>query len=504
MKISCQSCQSKYNVADEKVQGKIVKIRCRKCGATIVVNATSSAGANGSVPPPAAPAPQATAARASDAPMAGAAAAAAVAAAPEWHVSVADNDQRTMSLTELVNAYNSGGVAADAYVWTEGMEDWKPLSEVDAVVAALHAAAAAEAPAVAARAFDHAPAPAPAPAPAYEAPSPARTYERTAAYGVGLGAQPVAGSGLGAHTPGGGFGTQAAGVGLAAQVAAAPAAEPKRAAVVKREARARDLFATRTGEEAAVAMAGATDSNMLTGQRNENSVLFSLDHLTKSAEARPMGSASTTTEDSGMIDLKALAAKAESLRPVPLNDIHLGAAPLGVAPAQFAAPIGGYAPIASEAPPKSRLPVLIGAGAGIALLLVLGIVIGLKIGGAVAPTPLPIASASAFPIPSATATADPSAAASASAAASSATPVASTTAKPKGYGGGAFHAGAKAQAGGGGAGAAGGAGGAGASAAGATTGAGGAGGASQGAAPPKKNDCGCNGDLMCMMKCSTH
>jgi len=37
MKITCQSCQSKYNVADEKVQGKIVKIRCRKCGSTIVV-----------------------------------------------------------------------------------------------------------------------------------------------------------------------------------------------------------------------------------------------------------------------------------------------------------------------------------------------------------------------------------------------------------------------------------------------------------------------------------
>jgi len=47
MKITCQSCQSKYNVADEKVQGKIVKIRCRKCGATIVVNGTGGAAANG-------------------------------------------------------------------------------------------------------------------------------------------------------------------------------------------------------------------------------------------------------------------------------------------------------------------------------------------------------------------------------------------------------------------------------------------------------------------------
>ena len=54
MKISCQSCQSKYNVADEKVQGKVVKIRCRKCGATIVVDGNApagGAGTNGSVAP---------------------------------------------------------------------------------------------------------------------------------------------------------------------------------------------------------------------------------------------------------------------------------------------------------------------------------------------------------------------------------------------------------------------------------------------------------------------
>ena len=36
MKISCQSCAAKYTIADEKVVGKIVKIRCKKCSATIV------------------------------------------------------------------------------------------------------------------------------------------------------------------------------------------------------------------------------------------------------------------------------------------------------------------------------------------------------------------------------------------------------------------------------------------------------------------------------------
>ena len=42
MKITCQSCQAKYTIADDKVLGKIVKIRCKKCAATIVVNGSDS------------------------------------------------------------------------------------------------------------------------------------------------------------------------------------------------------------------------------------------------------------------------------------------------------------------------------------------------------------------------------------------------------------------------------------------------------------------------------
>jgi len=98
MKITCQSCQSKYNVADEKVQGKIVKIRCRKCGATIVVNGTGGdAAANGA---------------------AAAAENGAVTAASgdvQWHVNVSDTDQRTMSLPELVDAYNAGVVTQEMF-----------------------------------------------------------------------------------------------------------------------------------------------------------------------------------------------------------------------------------------------------------------------------------------------------------------------------------------------------------------------------------------------------
>ena len=37
MKIVCDSCGAKYQIADEKVRGKVFKIRCKKCSNVIVV-----------------------------------------------------------------------------------------------------------------------------------------------------------------------------------------------------------------------------------------------------------------------------------------------------------------------------------------------------------------------------------------------------------------------------------------------------------------------------------
>jgi predicted Zn finger-like uncharacterized protein len=484
MKISCQSCHSKYNVADEKVQGKIVKIRCRKCGATIVVNASGGASANGSsAAPPSPTSPEGVG----------------EGVAGEWHVSVADNDQRTMTIAELVAAYNAGTVAQDTFVWTEGMGDWKPLSEVDAIVSALHAAAEQAPPPSPAGAYAYglSAAPAASPSPAFEAPAPVQS--RSPVY-EGVLAAP------------------------------APDPEPRRAAVVKREARARDLFATRSGEELqtsaplthAMAPSAASDDSRLTGQRNENSVLFSLDHLTKNAEPSVQPEYGRSKDDSGIIDLKALTAKAESMRPPTLHDSNALSSPLGMAPPLgFAAPLG--APLGgrgSDTQSKSRFPLYLVGGA--ALLVVLGIVIGLKIGGGTA-APTPVASATAAPtamppgtadsVPSATASVAASAAPSPSATAGTAQGAPSVPAtpapvaagpKPHAYGGGsAFRQAPAAKP----AGAAGGgsAGGGGVPAAAATQAAGGGGGGPAASpAPAKKGDCGCNGDLMCMMKCSTH
>jgi predicted Zn finger-like uncharacterized protein len=454
MKITCQSCQSKYNVADEKVQGKIVKIRCRKCGATIVVNGTGGASANGTAADSTA---QQGAVGAGD--------------TTQWHVNVSDTDQRTLTLSELVDAYNAGVVTQDTFIWCDGMDDWRPLAEVEAVVSALHASAnqiALGTPGAfepqAAAAYE-APAPTPAyepPAPAYEPPEPEPAYAAPAAF-------------------------------------AAAAPEPKRAAVAKREARARDLFATNAGEElqtsAPVAPQGmaaaAVGSDGLTGQRNENSVLFSLAVLTKTAEERaPEQGGAANKDDSGLIDLKALAAKAESMRPAAMPGDDVFHAPLGFAP-PLGAPVGALSGAPGDLQPKSKLPLLIGGGAGVLVLLVLGIVIGVRLAGSSAAPPVVSAATSTPP----TATVEPTATASATATAeatASAAPSATVASTPKkSTGGGGWHPGA------------------GAAAAAKSPNGGGASPAPAAPAPaaaPKKagGDCGCNGDLMCLMKCSTH
>ena len=97
MKISCPSCSAKYSIADEKVNHRLAKIRCRKCGATIVID--------GNVDPPSVTTADATGA-AVQGPTPGGAGAV-------YSVDLADNDQRNMTIPELVAAYNTGEITAE-------------------------------------------------------------------------------------------------------------------------------------------------------------------------------------------------------------------------------------------------------------------------------------------------------------------------------------------------------------------------------------------------------
>ena len=273
MKITCQSCQAKYTIADEKVVGKVVKIRCKKCQETIVVNGMD-AGVGGDAGVPAGDA--------------------------EWTVNVADGDQRNMSVGALVDAFNQGVVHEETYCWRDGMEDWLPIREIDELYRAV---AAGRAPMLSSPNFETSP----------------------AGLGSGTNGHHANGTnGNGAHAGNGAATSMFGGGDLGGDIGFG--AEPAPVAARRAGGRAGgDLFgAANAAAEGSVETANQ-EPEKLTGQRNENSVLFSLAALSEpgptSGVKSPMSnrdaggpavsassSTTATTDGSGLIDIRALSA----------------------------------------------------------------------------------------------------------------------------------------------------------------------------------------------------
>lgn len=452
MKITCESCQSKYTVSDEKVQGKTVKIKCRKCGATILV------GSNGITTNSAAgPADPVSVAASSS-------------ADGMYTVNVSEGDQRTMSMAEIVSAYNDQVVTADTYVWTEGMGDWQPLGQVDAIIAALNSVP-----------VDGTPTPLAgyAAASPYES-APAAYASTPAGFGAPMGASPAAPM-------------------AAAPMAAAP--EPQQfaapRAAARRDVRGRggqDLFgggggfgeAVAVGEDVATSaplFGGQPQPNgPAAGQRDENSVLFSLSALTAKAGGSAAVSANMAAgakEDSGLIDLRALSSGSAPSATSDLVHDNGALFPLGMPVAPVAAMPVSMEPI--QAPPN-RTPIFIAVGGVVALAAIVGAFLIVKGGGQPPVVPVvPVATQAAPPPPTTppeptTPPPEPTATASATASAVAVGPKGPYRPGPGKVPGAGT---AKTSTGG------------------ATTG------ATTTPPKPKGKDCGCGGDLMCQIRCSS-
>ncbi len=285
MKIQCQSCQAKYTIADEKVLGKVVKIRCKKCSATIVINGNETR------------APEDNgdthvfdyAGQAND----------------QWTVNVADGDQRTMTGQEIVAEYRAGVVNDETYCWKDGMADWLPVREIDQLYGAVKLGPA-RGPSDSLHDDISVP-PQSIPAPSANA---AALFSASDASPLD---SPFAGSNGNGHYAD----------------AREPAHAPVAAASAARRGGGRgqgaDLFgnvATAGGEEDVMTSAatsqggggfpsggGGLEEQKLTGQRNESSVLFSLSALTEGGkgDSGPSANRTTATADgSGLIDIRAL------------------------------------------------------------------------------------------------------------------------------------------------------------------------------------------------------
>jgi predicted Zn finger-like uncharacterized protein len=289
MKIQCQSCQAKYTIADEKVLGKVVKIRCKKCSATIVIN--------GNEQPHGEDAAETNVfdyANQSN---------------EQWTVNVADGDQRTMTIAEISAEYRTGVVSDETYCWKDGMADWLPLREIEQIYGAIKGGRMVDEMSVSPQSSP----PQAAAAPLFAASaSPAES--------------PFA---AGGHANGNGSGALFGGGGGGAVEQHAPAAARRAGG----RAQGADLFgnvekaggeddvmtSAATGAMAGAAAASTHSDEKLTGQRNENSVLFSLSALTEKKDAGASGGGgagaasggnrtTASADGSGLIDIRALSA----------------------------------------------------------------------------------------------------------------------------------------------------------------------------------------------------
>lgn len=368
MRIVCESCGTKYSISDEKVRGKLFKIRCKKCSHVIVVRGVEDAAAEEQ---PSLPEPSAAGAS----------------GGMEWFY-VVDGQQAGPISAEEVPAYvAAGSIQADTYMWREGMDDWIHLSEMPEFSHLVEDALAASSP------------------------GPSTDEHDTGANGAALGGHVFAGSGHVEDFPDYSDEGEATRVMASGSEEVRLAEEPVRpsfgsvdiapppgargslglsgagAGVSGGEGRglAGDIFAEAGGGRGSAKMAASAGlfsadvlsssqstpakkgDAALTGARSENSVLFSLDSLT-SAEGPAEsgnGSALPTTEGSGLIDIKALAASQASSGMsegrASSDDHHAALSPAVM-------PIG-------QRQSHTLLYVLIGAGALVIVGLVVAIVI---------------------------------------------------------------------------------------------------------------------------------
>ena len=261
MKIVCDACQAKYSISDDKVQGKVFKIRCKKCSNIIVVR-----GGAGAAEPAPAPAQEKDTrvyeygyeggdhAPAGDESV--------------WHVVINQDQVGPMTAVEVQQRFSGGEIDTETYIWREGFSDWLPLAQVD-------------------------------------------TF-----------AQLMASGGAPSRSGGGGGGNAVAAMFGGGEDAAPARSDPgdlfaAAASNARHDDDGGDLF----GNKPAAAPSSQANSKMR-GERNENSVLFSLNNLAQLASDKPMAASSHAAsassasgaatggsggEGSGLIDIRSMA-----------------------------------------------------------------------------------------------------------------------------------------------------------------------------------------------------
>jgi predicted Zn finger-like uncharacterized protein len=274
MKVVCDTCQAKYQIPDERIAGRKLKIRCRKCGESILIHGEEIAAQS--------PTPGDSAST--------------HAAPDEWHVSIDGEQYGPYALSQTIEMLRDGQVAWDAHVWREGYADWKTAGDSDTLVRAVASVVNPDAPTTA------------APAPQAEDDGPTRMVQS---------------SGIVDQAPQNAFrqsteeyDAPVTSLPLFSANSARTAQGSATASAVSVQGSSSPGIAFQAPQRLPARKPRVTAEAALTGERHEDSVLFASRNLNASASpaiaTAPSRAGYASGEGSGLIDIRALAALARS------------------------------------------------------------------------------------------------------------------------------------------------------------------------------------------------
>jgi hypothetical protein len=149
MKFLCNHCKAKYQIADEKVLARTLRMTCRQCGKEIIIQGPRSSGApdtrsarpKRSASSQSVPLPPSVLASDFRKQMGAAPSRErqwSAAATAQWHVAISDIPVGPMRLEEVSRKITTGAVGAQSLVWREGLDDWMPAAQVPEIAALLN------------------------------------------------------------------------------------------------------------------------------------------------------------------------------------------------------------------------------------------------------------------------------------------------------------------------------------------------------------------------------
>ncbi|GAB4289669.1 MAG: hypothetical protein Kow0090_02540 [Myxococcota bacterium] len=138
MRFCCEQCGSRYSIADEKISGKIVKIKCKKCGNLIRLEGAPKTDEVESkpLPPHKSPepstkkplekSPHASTPKKTDDPNQ---------QDPRvWHISIKRITTGPFTLAQLKRQYQAGQINKKTFIWKKGFSGWNIIANIDEVV----------------------------------------------------------------------------------------------------------------------------------------------------------------------------------------------------------------------------------------------------------------------------------------------------------------------------------------------------------------------------------